>query len=306
MLEKYKPNAVVRKPKRLRRQLPKGPLYENIRTIIKTNRLHTVCQESKCPNSWECFSKKTATFLIMGTHCTRNCSFCAVPHGPLNQPDPDEPKRVATAAKEMGLRYVVITSVTRDDLPDGGAKYFGETVKEIRKTIPDAIVEILIPDFNGSMDALKRVILSRPNIINHNIETCHRLYPYVRQGASYKRSLNLLKNVGFYDTKIPAKSGLMLGLGESSEEIVKTLEDLFKAGVRILTLGQYLQPSRQHVNVARYIPPEEFDVWRDKALRIGFIEVSSGPLVRSSYNAEECYLAAEGSLKNKFTFLSKP
>ncbi len=294
MLDKYKPNAVIRKPKWFRRRLPKGPLYENVRALIKKNRLHTVCQESKCPNSWECFSRKTATFLILGPHCSRNCSFCAVTKGPLSQPDPDEPRRVATAATEMGLRYVVVTSVTRDDLSDGGAEFFGKTVEEIRKRIPEAIIEILIPDFNGNPESLKRIIQSHPDIINHNIETCHRLYPYVRQGASYERSLHLLKNVGNYDSKILTKSGLMLGFGESPEEVVKTIADLFEAGCRILTLGQYLQPSKKHTPVERYIPPEEFNAWRIKALKIGFLEVSSGPLVRSSYNAEKCYLAAKG------------
>lgn len=279
----------ARKPRWLKRNLPTGATYESVRDLVKKGALHTVCQEAKCPNIWECFSRRTATFLIMGPCCTRNCRFCAVGHGPPGPPDPEEPARVAEAAKRMGLRYVVITSVTRDDLPDGGASLFAETIKEIRNRMPHAFVEILVPDFQGNTGALKAVVEAHPDVLNHNLETVPRLYPLVRPEAAYHRSLELLKRTKQYDPAIPTKSGLMLGLGESPEEVKETLRDAFDSGCSVLTLGQYLQPSREHLQVERFVHPEEFDNWKDIALKIGFSEVASGPFVRSSYHAEALY-----------------
>jgi lipoic acid synthetase len=279
----------VRKPKWLRQRLPSSPNFEKIKGMIAKDRLHTVCQEAGCPNIWECFSHHTATFLIMGSRCTRNCRFCAVTEGPLEPPDPAEPARVASVARQMGLKYVVVTSVTRDDLPDGGARNFAETIEKIRHEIPDVCVEVLIPDFQGSKKALETVLNAHPDVLNHNIETVPRLYPEVRPQAAYRRSLNLILSAREYDPALLTKSGLMLGLGEYQAEISSTLEDMLKAGCRMLTLGQYLQPSKDHLPVKRYIPPEEFEEWRKTALQMGFAEVASGPFVRSSYHARELF-----------------
>jgi lipoic acid synthetase len=273
----------------LKRRLPTGPAFEKIKGMIGRDRLHTVCQEAKCPNIWECFSHKTATFLIMGSRCTRSCRFCSVPQGNLEPPDPQEPARVARVCREMGLKYVVITSVTRDDLADGGAGIFAETIKAIRHRIPDGCVEVLIPDFQGSKKSLDTVLQAGPDVLNHNIETVVRLYPRVRPQANYRRSLQLIQRAHEFNPQLPTKSGLMLGLGEFSEEITQTLEDMLQAGCRILTLGQYLQPSKNHLAVERFIPPEEFELWRKKALKMGFAEVASGPFVRSSYHAQELF-----------------
>jgi len=282
----------VAKPHWLKRSLSTGATYESVRNLLKKSRLHTVCQEAKCPNIWECFSHRTSTFLIMGPSCTRNCRFCAVAHGPAGTPDPGEPARVAEAAQSMGLCYVVITSVTRDDLPDGGARFFAETIKEIRKRMPEVLVEVLIPDFQGNMDSLHAVIKAHPDVLNHNIETVPRLYTSVRPEAVYRRSLKLLKQAKNFDPTIPTKSGLMLGLGEFPEEVEKTLEDLLYVDSSILTLGQYLRPTQEHLQVERFIHPEEFDNWGESALKMGFSGVASGPFVRSSYNAKELYQAA--------------
>jgi len=279
------------KPPWLKKRLPTSPQYEKVKGLIGKDRLHTVCQEAKCPNIWECFSRQTATFLIMGSRCTRNCGFCSVAQGPAGPPDPNEPDRVAAAARQMGLKYVVITSVTRDDLSDGGAKFFARTIEAVHSQIPAAMVEVLIPDFQGDAQALQVVLKACPDILNHNIETVPRLYPIVRPQAHYRRSLQLLKRVQKFAPDLPTKSGLMLGLGESSEEIRKTLKDLKDAGCRILTLGQYLQPSKAHLPVKRFIPPAEFEDWKHTALEMGFSEVASGPFVRSSYHARELYEA---------------
>jgi len=289
MTRQSKSTVLIQKPDWLKRRLPTGPAFEKIKGMIGRDRLHTVCQEAKCPNIWECFSHKTATFLIMGSRCTRSCRFCSVPEGNLEPPDPQEPARVARVAREMGLKYVVITSVTRDDLADGGAGIFAETIKAIRHRIPDGCVEVLIPDFQGSKDALYTVLDAGPDVLNHNIETVVRLYPRVRPQANYRRSLQLIQRAHEFDPQLPTKSGLMLGLGELSEEITQTLEDMLQAGCRILTLGQYLQPSKNHLAVERFIPPEEFELWRKKALKMGFAEVASGPFVRSSYHAQELF-----------------
>ena len=281
------------KPRWLKKRLPTGPQYEKVKELVGKDRLHTVCQEAKCPNMWECFSQQTATFLIMGSRCTRNCRFCSVAQGPVEPPDPAEPDRVASAARQMGLSYVVITSVTRDDLADGGAAFFAETIEAVHRRIPSAQVEVLIPDFQGNAAALQAVLAARPDVLNHNIETVPRLYTLVRPQARYQRSLQLLSRVQKYAPGLPIKSGLMLGLGESSDEIRSTLKDLFDAGCRILTLGQYLQPSKAHLPVKRFVTPEEFEQWRQLAIEIGFSEVASGPFVRSSYHAKELYQAAD-------------
>ena len=281
----------IRKPAWLRQKLPVGPAYEHVRAMLKENRLHTVCQEAKCPNMWQCFSKQTATFLIMGPHCTRNCRFCSVEHGPPVPPDPAEPARVAEAVKNMGLEYAVITSVTRDDLPDGGAQFFAQTVHEIHNALPDAQAEVLIPDFQGNADALQTVLDSGIAVLNHNLETVPRLYPSVRPEAIYRRSLNLLSQAKKYNAAIAAKSGLMLGLGETSNEIRRTLEDLRNSGCDLLTLGQYLQPSASHLPVKRFVHPNEFEMWRQTAIEMGFAAVASGPFVRSSYHAKELFCA---------------
>ncbi len=285
-------SPIRRKPRWLTRRLPSAPEYEQVRSLISKGRLHTVCEEAKCPNQFECFSRRTATFLILGSRCTRNCRFCNVAHGPTGPPDPEEPRRVAEAAERMGLRYVVVTSVTRDDLPDGGAGLFAETITEIRRRVPGALVEVLIPDFGGDATALRTVLKAHPNVLNHNIETVPRLYPTVRPKAIYERSLELLRRSAAAFPEIPTKSGIMLGLGETEAEIHDTLEDLRTAGCRFLTIGQYLQPSRDHLPVERFIPPEEFNAWREKALALGFTEAASGPFVRSSYHAKDLYQAS--------------
>lgn len=286
-------NFQLPKPPWLRRRLPTKPAYGKVRGLLNDSHLHTVCQEAKCPNQWECFSCHTATFLIMGSRCTRNCRFCAVAHGPSEPPDPGEPIRVAEAARDMGLRYIVVTSVTRDDLTDGGADFFAQTIYEIRREIPDAVVEVLIPDLQGNADAIQTVVKARPDVLNHNIETVPRLYSSVRPEAEYGRSLDLLKQVKRCDAEIPTKSGLMLGLGETSDEISQTLKDLLDVHCRILTLGQYLQPSKDHLPVERFVTPDEFDEWRETALKMGFSEVASGPFVRSSYHAKDLYRAVK-------------
>jgi lipoic acid synthetase len=284
-----------RKPAWLKRRLPTGEGYARVRELIESGRLHTVCQEARCPNIWECFSHRTATFLIMGERCTRNCRFCSVHSGTPEALDPGEPGRVAAAAAEMGLKYVVVTSVTRDDLSDGGAAHFAATIRAIRERIPGAEIEVLIPDLQGDPAALRTVLDARPDVLNHNIETVPRLYPQVRPQADYRRSLELLQAAGKIAPSIPTKSGLMLGLGEEPEEVRQTLQDLRTHGCRFLTLGQYLQPSPEHLPVAAYVPPEEFERWRAAALAMGFTHVASAPFVRSSYHAGESFAEAKKS-----------
>jgi len=273
----------LKKPDWLRVSLPRGPEYERLRSLIKRQGLKTVCVEAKCPNIFECFSRNTATFLILGPHCTRNCRFCAITSGWTGPPDPEEPLRVARAVAQMNLGYVVLTSVARDDLLDGGAGVFAATITEIKKRTPSARVEVLIPDFKGDREDLKTVLAAGPDVLGHNIETVARLYPLVRPGAEYQRSLALLRRVKKYAPAIGVKSGMMLGIGESGPEIMKTLSDLYEHECRIITMGQYLQPSRVHLSVQRYLAPAEFDKWRRTALGIGFSQVLAGPFVRSSY-----------------------
>ncbi len=273
----------------MKRRLPPGEAYGRVQALIARKGLHTVCQEARCPNLGECYARNTATFLILGDRCTRDCRFCAVTPGTPLPPDPEEPERVARAAAEMGLAYVVITSVTRDDLADGGAAHFAATITAVRRLLPPARVEVLIPDFQGRPEALLTVIRAAPDVINHNVETVPRLYPRVRPQADYRRSLELLSRVAA--SGIPAKSGLMLGLGERAEEVRSVLEELHRAGCRILTLGQYLQPSPAHLPVVSWVTPEEFEHWRRLASAIGFAEVASAPLVRSSYRADRSFEA---------------
>jgi lipoic acid synthetase len=283
-----------RKPSWLKRRLPSGPIYGTVCQRLEVQGLHTVCQEAKCPNQWECFSSKTATFLILGARCTRNCGFCAVGHGPLGTPDPEEPQRVARMARDMALAYVVVTSVTRDDLPDGGAGLFAATILAIRAEIPEVRVEVLIPDFQGQRAAIQTVVAAGPDVLNHNLETIPALYAEVRPEADYQRSLALLQTVRDLAPHMMTKSGLMLGLGETHEQVRRTLADLRAVDCRMITLGQYLQPTPDHLPVQRYVPPEEFDRWREEALKMGFQEAASGPLVRSSYQARDLYQATQG------------
>ncbi len=288
-------NRKTKKPPWLRVRFPSGPAYEETRRLIRQGHLHTVCQEACCPNMFDCFSRHTATFLILGDHCTRECTFCAVKHGPLQPPDPDEPRRVAEAASKMGLTYVVVTSVTRDDLPDGGADQFAATIAALRREIAGVRVEVLIPDFQGNPKALSIVLDARPDILNHNVETVPRLYPEVRPQAVYQRSLELLASAARQAAHIPTKSGMMLGFGETETEIRQTLSDLRHAECRLLTLGQYLQPTPRNHPVVRYVPPEEFQVWRRVAIEMGFKEAVAGPFVRSSFQAEETFRKSQSN-----------
>lgn len=287
----HDPAAPPREPKPawLRKRLALKEPYGEVRTLLRRERVHTVCQEARCPNHWECFSQKTATFLILGDQCTRRCGFCAVGHGRPVPPEPDEPDRIARAACALGLHYVVVTSVTRDDLPDGGASVFAQTIRAVRTATPGAQVEVLVPDFRGRASSLETVLEASPDVLNHNVETVPRLYDRVRPGADYRRSLALLQRAFHQAPHIPVKSGIMLGLGETDDEILQTLEDLLASGCTMLTLGQYLRPAAHLLPVARYVPLEEFHAWRDKALALGFRRVASGPWVRSSYHAHELY-----------------
>ena len=257
--------------------------------ILRRHGLYTVCEEARCPNMSECFSRPTATFMILGSRCTRNCGFCSVESSTPGPLDLEEPERIVMAAKEMGLRYIVITSVTRDDLSDGGAGQFAKTVYTVRRYLPDAKVEVLTPDFKGNVSSLKMVLNSRPDVYNHNVETVPRLYPVVRPQADYMRSLNILQYAKKIAPEINTKSGLMLGLGERLDEVTNVLEDLRRTGCDIVTIGQYLRPSKLNLPVVEYIRPEMFEELRLKALCMGFKYVASGPLVRSSMNAEEMY-----------------
>lgn len=256
--------------------------------LLREHGLSTVCEEARCPNMGVCFSKPTATFMILGSKCTRNCSFCNVESLPPDAVDPEEPLRVALAARRLGLRYVVITSVTRDDLPDGGASHFASTIREVRRLLPGSRIEVLTPDFKGDIEALKIVLEALPDVFNHNIETVPRLYREVRPQADYRLSLAVLKMAKGL-SKIKTKSGLMVGLGEEFQEVVEVMKDLREAGCDFITLGQYLRPSKRNLPVREFIRPEVFDEYREIAKALGFKGVASGPLVRSSMNAEEMF-----------------
>ncbi len=280
-------NIKLGKPKWLRRSLPSGPEYEKLRKLLKKSELTTVCQEARCPNQFECFSKGTATFMIMGDRCTRNCRFCAVAHKPRELPDTGEPARIAEAVELLNLRYVVVTSVTRDDLEDGGASCFVKVIEAVKKRSPKTQIELLIPDLQGNWQALEKIIKAEPDVLNHNVETVARLYSGVRPGAVYHRSLELLARSKEFAPHIPTKSGLMLGLGEDLAELRDTWRDLRKVSCDILAMGQYLQPSAEHLEVTRFVAPEEFEELKTDALSFGFSAVAAGPFVRSSYQAEK-------------------
>jgi len=260
--------------------------------LMRDLKLHTVCESARCPNRAECFARGTATFMILGDICTRNCTFCAVKHGMPQPADPEEPQHIVAAVNKLGLRYAVITSVTRDDLPDGGASQFAQTINAIHEYDSNIPVEVLIPDFKGSTSALQTVMNASPAVLNHNVETMPRLYPEVRPEANYQRSLELLEKARLLNGNFITKSGLMLGLGETRGEVIEVMTDLREAGCALLTIGQYLQPSLSHHKVVKYIPPEEFQEYQNIGEKIGFTAVISGPLVRSSFHAAETYLSA--------------
>lgn len=286
-----KPDAgipTLRKPSWLRIRLRHAPQVRQMRELLRMRSLHTVCEEASCPNLPECFGHGTATFMILGDLCTRRCPFCDVAHGRPLPVDPDEPKRLAETVSALELRYVVITSVDRDDLHDGGARHFAECVRAVRECSPGIRVEILVPDFRGRLDrALEALDAGIPDVFNHNLETVPQLYRAARPGADYHHSLKLLHQFGCAHPDIPTKSGLMLGLGETPQQVRAVMQDLLDHGCRMLTLGQYLQPTRHHLPVRRYVPPEEFDELGREAKQLGFLEVASGPLVRSSYHADQ-------------------
>ncbi|MFA6408862.1 MAG: lipoyl synthase [Gammaproteobacteria bacterium] len=278
---------ILHKPNWIRSKWPCNPEITKLKKLLREKGLATVCEEAACPNLGECFACGTATFMIMGDTCTRNCRFCNVKHGKPGALDQNEPQMLAEAATHLKLKYVVITSVTRDDLSDGGASHFAACIHTLRKAAPNVKVEILTPDFRYCMDsALEILSINPPDVFNHNIETVPNLYPKVRPSADYKTSLLLLEKHKKLHPNIPTKSGIMLGLGETKEEVSQVLKDLRKKGVSMLTLGQYLQPTRDHLAVERYITPEEFQNYKALALGLGFTNVSSAPLVRSSYHAE--------------------
>jgi lipoic acid synthetase len=282
------PQTAARKPEWLKVRLPAGENYFDLKGLMRGLGLHTVCESARCPNIGECWQHRTATFMILGDLCTRRCGFCAVPKGkPAGEVDWGEPARVAEAASGMGLKYVVVTSVDRDDLEDGGATVFAQTIEALRERIPGCQVEVLIPDFRGSDAALGIVLRAQPDVLNHNIETVPRMYPVARRGSRYERSLRLLQRSREMAPAIPTKSGLMVGLGETFEETCAVLADLAAVGVQIVTIGQYLRPSGEQLPVARFYSPEEFAALKQQGERLGIRHVESGPLVRSSYHAHE-------------------
>ncbi|MCA0314450.1 MAG: lipoyl synthase [Candidatus Melainabacteria bacterium] len=286
-LEQEEDNAPLRLPEWVRRSVLNTEENRETRLILKEQNLNTICESGRCPNKGECWAKGTATFMLMGALCTRTCRFCSVNKGTPSPLDPEEPQRIATAAQKMGLRHVVLTSVNRDDLPDQGASHFAATIKALKESIKGVAVEVLTPDFQGRRDALEIVLAAEPVVYNHNMETVPRLYKRVRPGSKYDRSLNVLKMASEIAPDIPTKSGLMLGLGETMDEVKEVMHDLRDHGCAFLTLGQYLRPSRDQLPVKRYVEPSEFEELGAYGWKIGFKMVHSGPLVRSSYHAEE-------------------
>lgn len=280
------------RPEWLKVKCPDVSKMQQIKGMMDKLKLHTVCESAHCPNVGECFGSSTATFMIMGDVCTRNCAFCAVNHGTPTMLDPQEPDNLANAVELLGLKHVVITSVTRDDLDDGGADHFRAVVRTVRNKKPDVSIELLIPDMGGNEDALKIIAEAQPDVLNHNVETVPSLYKEVRPQADYERSIRLFKFVKTINPQLITKSGLMLGLGEQTEQVIGVMKDLHHAGCDILTLGQYLRPSENHIPMKRYITPEEFEMYRQQGLKIGFRAVVAKPLVRSSYYAREAYLEA--------------
>jgi lipoic acid synthetase len=275
------------KPEWLRAKAPVGDNFHNLKRLARGLGLHTVCESAQCPNIGECWNHRTATFMLLGDICTRRCGFCAVPKGKPEALDWDEPQRVAEAVATLGLKHAVVTSVNRDDDNVGGARIFAETIRQIRALTPDCRVEVLIPDFQGLEEPLRIVLDARPDVLNHNTETVPRLYRVVRSGARYQRTLDLLENAKKFSPGMVTKSGVMVGLGESMDELVEVFRDLGERGVDILTVGQYLRPSKDHLPIARFYTPAEFRQMKEEALRFGFRHVESGPLVRSSYHAHE-------------------
>jgi len=275
----------IRRPDWLKVKLPIGQNYSEVRNLMRENRLNTVCEEARCPNMGECWNHRTATFMILGDTCTRSCGFCNVKLGLPNELDLDEPRRVADAVKKLQLRHVVITSVNRDELADGGSSIFSELVHLINRDMPDCTVEILIPDFKGDVNAFNIIMQNPPHILNHNLETVERLYHAVRPQAKYIRSLELIQ--WFKKRGLATKSGIMVGIGETTEEVIKTMRDLVSHNCDILTIGQYLQPTKNHLPVDRFVTPDEFAMYKTEGLKMGFKIVESGPLVRSSYHADE-------------------
>ena len=275
------------KPQWLRAKAPVGDNFHNLKKLARSLGLHTVCESAQCPNIGECWNHRTATFMLLGDICTRRCGFCAVPKGRPDAIDWEEPKRVAEAVATLGLKHAVVTSVNRDDDTVGGAKIFAETIREIRELTPECRIEVLIPDFQGLEAPLRIVLDANPDVLNHNTETVPRLYRAVRSGARYKRTLDLLTNAKKWSPTMVTKSGVMVGLGESMEELIDVFRDLGERGVDILTVGQYLRPSKDHLPIARFYTPEEFEHMKQEALSFGFRHVESGPLVRSSYHAHE-------------------
>jgi len=273
------------KPTWIKVRLPSNPLFFSTKAMISDLKLHTVCEEAQCPNRWECWSQGTATFMIAGERCTRACGFCAVTTAKPFALEADEPQRVAEAVKRMKLKHTVITAVARDDIKDGGAEHFAHTIRAVREADPKVVIEVLVPDFNGREESIRTVIEAGPHIFNHNLETVERLTPVVRSRAKYRLSLSVLKRVKEIAPKLTTKSGIMLGLGETELEIFQAMDDLREAGCEVLTIGQYLRPSTQHLPVVAYIHPDQFEGYSQIAYARGFVHVSSGALVRSSYHA---------------------
>lgn len=279
---------VLKKPEWIKVKLPSGEKFNEVKQLLREHKLHTVCEEASCPNIGECFNKGTATFMIMGDMCTRRCPFCDVGHGRPNPLNPHEPRELANSVKILKLKYVVITSVDRDDLRDGGAEHFTQCIKEIHNISPNTKIEILVPDFRGRLEkALNILAVSPPDVFNHNLETAPRLYKQMRPGSDYQHSLNLLKQFKTLCPNIPTKSGIMVGLGETNEEIRQIMIDMREHNIDMITIGQYLQPSKHHAPVLRYLHPDEFKQLEDYAYEIGFKHAAVGALVRSSYHADE-------------------
>jgi lipoyl synthase len=293
---------LLKKPEWVKLKLPSGPSYTNVKKTLGSLELHTVCEEARCPNISECWGMGTATIMIMGSTCSRRCRFCSVNSGKPALLDSKEPENVAIAISKLGLRYVVITSVCRDDLEDGGADHFAETIRTIRVNCPNTVLEALIPDFRGYKDSLYQIVKARPRVISHNIETVARLSPRVRDfRASYKQSLMVLQSINEFDPEIYTKSSLMLGLGETEQEIIETMKDLRSRKVSILTIGQYLQPSSRHIPVTEYITPERFAWFAEEARQLGFSFVASGSMVRSSYKVGEFFLKQPSIVSERST-----
>jgi lipoic acid synthetase len=276
-----------RHPDWLKVNIGGGETYQQVKTLLRSAKLHTICEEAKCPNIAECFGCGTAVFLLLGNICTRSCKYCNVSHGIPGVLNEREPRDIAESVKALGLRYIVLTSVTRDDLPDGGASVFFQTIKEIRRINPAVHIEVLIPDFQGKIQALRTVVEVAPDVINHNIEVVEELFPQIRPQGNYQRSVSVLQTIKTMEMRMKTKSGFMVGLGETKEQILTTMKDLRSAGVDFLTIGQYLQPTRHHAEIKRYYTPDEFQEFKEIAMNLGFQHVESGPLVRSSYHAEK-------------------